>query len=116
MNADLTFNSIVFKKAWDNQDESLRQSTARGVNTPDKMSIKTQSYVDCTTKVAGRRYTLRVDRFDVDANLQQIVTSAYVVIAVPVTATSTQLTNVVTTFKAAIADADLVTNVLNDEK
>jgi hypothetical protein len=66
--------------------------------------------------VAGKRFTIRVDRHDIDANLQKIITSAYCVIAVPETVTSTQLTTTVATFKAAIADADLITAVLNDEK
>lgn len=116
MNADLTFNTIVFKKAWDLKDESLRQSTTRGVNTPDKLILKSQDYVDATTKVAGRRYTGRVDRIDVDANLAEIQTSAYFVIAVPKTATQAQVDNVIATFKAAVADATLIGAVLNNEK
>lgn len=116
MDADLTFNTIVFKKAWDLKDESLRQSTTRAVNTPDKLIIKSQDYVDSVTKVAGRRFTGRIDRIDVDANLAEINTSAYFVIAVPKTATGAQITNVITSFKALVADADFITDVLNDEK
>jgi hypothetical protein len=117
MNADLTFNTIVFKKSWDDPDKgSLRRSTARAINTPDDMSIKSQSYVDTTTKVAGTRYTARIDRHDIDANGQKIITSAYLVIAVPETASSAQVTDVVTTFKAVVADANYITNVLNNEK
>lgn len=116
MNADLTFNTIVFKKTYDLKEESQRQSTARGVNTPDQLIIKSQDYVDSATKVAGRRYTGRVDRVDVDANLQSITTSAYFVIAVPATATQAQLDNVIATFKAVVADANFVVNVLNNEK
>jgi hypothetical protein len=62
MNADLTFNSVVLKKTFDTKDESQRQSTTRGVNTPDLLIIKSQDYVDSVTKVAGRRFTGRVDR------------------------------------------------------
>lgn len=116
MNADLTFNTIVFKKTFDTKELSERQSTARGVNTPDKLIIKSQSFVDSATKVAGVRYTGRVDRHDIDANLQKIVTSAYFVVAVPETATQAQLDNVIATFKAAVADANLVVNILNNEK
>jgi len=116
MNADLTFNTIVFKKSYDLKEESLRQSTTRSVNTPDKLIIKSQSYVDSATKVAGNRYTGRIDREDIDANLQKIVTSAYFVIAVPSTATQAQVDNVVATFKAVVADASFVVNVLNNEK
>lgn len=116
MNADLTFNSIVFKKSYDLADESKRQSVARAINTPDQLFIRTQDYVDSATKVPGRRYTGRVDRVDIDANLQSITTSAYFVIAVPKTATQAQLDNVVATFKAVVADASFIVNVLNDEK
>lgn len=116
MNADLTFNSVVFKKSYDTKDESLRQSTTRAVTTPDQLIIKSQDYVDSSTKVPGRRYTVRVDRVDTDASLQRIVSSAYLVIAVPSTVTQAQLDVVVATFKAAVADASLIANVLNNEK
>jgi len=116
MNADLTFNSVVFKKTFDVKDESQRQSTARGVTTPDQLIIKSQDYVDSATKVAGRRFTGRIDRTDIDANLQKILTSAYFVIAVPGTVTQAQLDVVVATFKAAVADASLVAAILNNEK
>lgn len=116
MNADLTFNTIVFKKSFDAKDESERRSTARGINTPDIMSIKSQPYVDSATKVAGNRYTGRIDRVTIDANLQAITTSMYFVIAVPSTAVSADTTDVVTTFKAVVADANFIANVLNNEK
>jgi hypothetical protein len=116
MNADLTFNSVVFKKTFDLKDESQRQSTTRGVNTPDLLIIKSQDYVDSVTKVAGKRYTGRFDRHDIDATLQKIVSSAYFVIAVPGTVTQAQLDVVVATFKAGVADANLVVNILNNEK
>jgi hypothetical protein len=116
MNADLTFNTIVFKKSYDLKEESLRQSTARAINTPDKLVIKSQSYVDSATKVAGTRFTGRVDRDDIDANLQKITTSMYFVVAVPSTAAQASVDNVVATFKAVVADANFVVNVLNNEK
>jgi hypothetical protein len=116
MNADLTFNTIVFKKSYDLKEESLRQSITRGVNTPDKLIIRSQDYVDSASKVAGQRFTGRVDRVDVDANLQSITTSAYFVIAVPSTATQAQLDNVVATFKAIVADANFIVNVTGGEK
>lgn len=116
MNADLTFNTIVFKKSFDEKDGSERRSTARGVNTPDVLIIKSQDYVDSATKVAGRRYTGRVDRTTIDANLQSITTSCYFVFAVPGTAVSADVTDVTTTFKAIVADASFMANVLNNEK
>lgn len=116
MNADLTFNTIVFKKSFDENGGSERASSARGINTPDKLLIKTQDYVDSATKVPGKRFTGRVDRYDIDANLQGINTSMYFVIAVPSTATQAQVDNVVATFKAVVADATFIVGVLNNEK
>jgi hypothetical protein len=116
MNADLTFNSIVFKKSFDEKDGSERRSIARAINTPDLLIIKSQDYVDSATKVAGKRYTGRVDRVDIDANLQSITTSMYFVIAVPSTAAQAAVDAVVATFKAVVADANFVANVLNNEK
>jgi hypothetical protein len=116
MNADLTFNTIVFKKSFDEKEGSERQSIARAINTPDKLIIKSQDYVDSASKVAGRRYTGRVDRVDIDANLTSITTSCYFVFAVPTTATQAAVDNVVATFKAVVADANFMVNVLNNEK
>jgi hypothetical protein len=116
MNADLTFNSIVFKKSFDEKDGSERRSIARAINTPDLLIIKSQDYVDSATKVAGKRYTGRVDRVDIDANLQSITTSMYFVIAVPSTAAQAAVDAVVASFKAVVADANFVANVLNNEK
>lgn len=116
MNADLTFNTIVFKKSYDSKDESARQSATRAVNTPDILVIRSQDYVDSSTKVSGRRYTVRVDRVNIDANGEKYVTSAYFVIAVPSLAVSSDITTIVATFKAAVADANLITDVLNNEK
>lgn len=116
MGADLTVNTIVFKKSYDEENKSLRQSTARGVNTPDRLVIQSQPYVDSTTKVAGTRYTGRIDRVDIDANLVEINTSAYFVIAIPKTSPQASIDNVVATFKAMVASATIITEVLNGEK
>jgi len=115
MNADLTFNTIVFKKSFDLKGESERKSIARGINSPDKLIIKSQDYVDSATKVPGKRFTVRVDRVDVLADLSTIVTSMYFVLAVPSTATQAYVDNVVATFKAAVADATLIPAVENGE-
>jgi hypothetical protein len=116
MTADLTFNTIVFKKSWDNQDGSERRSTTRGINTPDVLSIKRQDAVQAKNKMAMKRYLVRVDRVDIDSTTGvSYTTSMYLVAEVPASATSTQVTDVVTTFKAAVADADLIAGVLNNE-
>lgn len=116
MNADLTFNSVVFKKQYDNKEESQRQSIARGINTPDQLIIRSTNYVDSVTKVPGQRFLLRFDRQDIDANLQKIISSAYLVVAVPSTVTQAQLDVLVATLKAGVADANLVADVLAGQK
>jgi len=116
MNADLTFNTIVFKKSFDSEDGSERRSTTRGINTPDVMSIKRQDAVQAKSKEPMKRYLVRVDRSDLNAVTGvTYVTSAYAVVEVPQSATSAQVTDVVTTFKAAVADANLIANILNSE-
>jgi hypothetical protein len=115
MNSDLTFNTIVFKKSFDLKGESERQSIARGINTPDKLIVKGQDYVDSNTGVSGRRYTGRVDRYDMDASLKKICTSMYFVLAIPSTATQAQVDNVIATFKAVVADATFIVGVENNE-
>lgn len=117
MTADLTFNSIVFKKAWDNQTESLRRSTTRGINTPDDLQVRSQSYVDSTTKIAGTRYNGTITRVALDGTTGlPYRTQFYFVLAVPGNAVAGDITAITATFKAAVADADLIAAVLNGEK
>jgi len=117
MNADLTINTIVFAKSFDEKEGSTRTSTARGINTPDLMVIKRQDTVEGKNKVATKRYLVRFDRVTIDDNLQSITTSAYMVIVVPSTAEQADVDNVVATIKAFAATSapSLVTQVLNSE-
>lgn len=116
MDADQTYNSVVFKKTFDSKEESQRQSTTRGVTTPDVMTIRSQDYIDSKTKVSGRRFTCRIDRHDIDANNAPIISSAYFVIAVPSTVVQANLDVLVATFRAVVADADHIEDILNNEK
>jgi hypothetical protein len=117
MNADLTFNSIVFEKSFDEKDGSERRSSARGINIPDILSIKSQDYVDSETKVPGRRFTGRVDRVNVDSVTgQRYVVSFYFVCAIPQLAVTGDLTALNATFKAAVADANFIADIQNNEK
>jgi hypothetical protein len=111
-----TINSVVFTLSYKDKNESLRQSSARGINTPDQMIVRSQPYTDSVTKVPGTRYVLRFDRHDLDANLAKIISSAYVVFQVPSTVTTVQHDVLVATLKAGIAHADYVAGVLNNEK
>lgn len=116
MNADLTFNTIVFKKSYDLEGKSLRRSITRGINTPDDLVIQSVETVDSKTKSPMQRFNGRVDRYDIDAGLLKIKSSAYFVIEVPSTASQAQIDNVVATFKAVVADANFVVDVLAGQK
>lgn len=117
MNADLTINTIVFAKSFDEKDGSERRSTARGINTADLLTIKRQDAVDSKTKIANKRYLVRIDRETIDANLRKIITSAYFVVVVPVTAVQADVDNVIATFRALVASTspNYITQVLNSE-
>lgn len=117
MNADLTINSIVFRRLFDDKAESLRRSTTRGINLPDEMSVKTSAYTESSTKVPGNRYTLRFDRVIRSADgLKKANVAAYVVLLVPEIAESTDVSSVVSTLRAAVATEGLVEGVLNGER
>lgn len=118
MDRDLTINSIAFKFSHDAEDKGVRQSKTRGVNTPDVMTIMSQDAVNSKTKVPERRHVLRFDRYTIDANNVQIITSAYLVLVVPETATSTDTDAVIATFRDCVADTspDYLAAVLNEEK
>jgi len=116
MNADLTFNSIVFKKSFDEKDGSERRSTARGINTPDIMTIRSQDMVDSATKSPGRRYTLSTDRVTLDSESKPVMNRIYTVIQLDSRAVSGDLTALLATHRAAVADADLLGAIVNNEK
>jgi hypothetical protein len=116
MNADLTFNTIVFAKQWDNQSGSSRQSTARGINTPDMLIIKHQDAIQGENKLPMKRHLTRIERHSVDAaDAVPYLVSFYVVAEISERATSTDVSTALATFKAAVADADLLTKVNNGE-
>lgn len=114
MDADLTFNTIVFEKAWDNQTGSERRSSTRGVNTPDILSVKHQDAVQSINKLPMKRHLLRIDRHSVDAaDSTKYLVSLYCVVEVSERAVSSDVTTAVATFKAAVADADVLTDIIN---
>lgn len=117
MNADITLNSIVFKRSYDDKSGSLRRDTSRGLNLPQDLSIKSSTYVDSATKVAGQRFVVRIDRSLVGvADGRKAVASAYVVLAFPENADQTDVVSVLATFRATIAAEGLIEGVLNFER
>jgi len=118
MNADITLNTIAFKKSFDSSNGSERRSSARGVNTPDILSIRRQDATDSKTKTAQKRYNLRIDRTDETTEGVKYTTSAYAVIVIPEQASQAQIDNVIATFRAAVAASspeDIVVGMLNGE-
>jgi len=121
MNADITENSITFAKTFDDRSGSERRSTARGVNTADLLIVKHQDAMDNVNKVATKRHLLRIDREDIDSITgEKYVTSFYATAVIPVNATSTQVDDVLATFRAVVANVTSGTNylaqLLNDER
>lgn len=116
MNADQTYNSIVFKKSYDNKDESVRQSIIRGMNTPDILTIKSQNYTDSKTKISGRRHVVRLDRTDMNGGATaQTNAAVYVVLQVP-SDYPDEMSTLLTTFRALVASSGTLEAVLNEEK
>jgi hypothetical protein len=115
MNADLTYNSVAFKKQFDENGSSLRQSTTRGLDIPDRLVVKHQPYVDPVTKIAGTRHIAEFQRTSFDAENVHYVSKFSFTMSVPSIETSAPFAVLVATFKAAVADADLIPAVLNGE-
>lgn len=118
MNADLTINTIVFAKSFDEKDGSERRSTARGVNTADILTIKRQNATDSQTKLAQKRFLIRTDREDINAvDGTKYTTSAYTVIVVSERSKQTDIDTVVATHRALVASTspNYITQVLNNE-
>jgi len=118
MDHDITLNSIAFKLTFNERAGSERQSTTRGVNTPDLMVIKHQDARDNTYKVDTKRHLLRIDRVDQDSEGLAYATSAYLVVVVPEKATTAQVDDVIATMRAAVASTtpDYLEQLLNNER
>jgi len=85
MDNNLTVSTLAFNLRFsDKQAGSERVETSRGVNLPEIMTIRHESYVDSKTKVPGRRSVLRFDRhleFSGERGISPV--SAYLVVQVP---------------------------------
>lgn len=115
MNADQTYNSIAFKKSWDKPGSSERRASARGASIPDIMTVGNQGYVDSATKVAGKRYRVGFDYYELDSASRIIKSSAYVVITVAESASAGALTSNLATLRALVAASGILEAVVNGE-
>lgn len=119
MDTNITYNSIVFTKSYDNETGSRRQSNARSVSTPDVFSIKHMDTVDSETKTPNRRHTLRFDQYNVDADGVVFKNDAYLVIDVSAKSSTAQVNSLVATVRAAIAETtagkDMIAGAVNNE-
>jgi hypothetical protein len=118
MDQDLTFNSIVFKKLFDENGRSVRQSIARGVNTPDILTIQHQNYVDSVTKVPGRRHAVRFDQHHVDGEGKKYIISSYHIFQIPELASTEQIAASYNTSFGGFTSGGgdfLLESVVNDE-
>lgn len=85
MDQNLTVSTLAFNQIFSDQVAgSMRREISRGVNLPEEMTIKHQTYTDSKTKVKGTRSVLRFDRYVASAlNGQPIPVSAYLVVTTP---------------------------------
>lgn len=117
MSPDLTVNSIVYKLNYADKGESLRQSTSRGVNLPDQLTIRSRAYTDAETKVPGVEYNVRLGRVHLNALGTGNSNPSYgITIRVPSDVEANNAATLKATFRALIADVAFIEAVMNGEK
>lgn len=117
MNDTLTFNTIAFERAGFPINGSLRSSSARGIFTPDKLIIWEQAYTDPETKIPGKQVQARFDRWATNSVTGKLYRqSIWVVSQISNESVAADDTALNATFKAAIADANFLTDLQNSEK
>lgn len=119
MDSTLTYNTVAFSKSYDNEMGSKRQSNARGISTPDVLSVKHMDIVDNETKVAGRRHTVRFDQYQLDSESAPYKNDVYLVVDVSSKATTAEINLLIADLRSAIANTtagqDILAGVLNNE-
>jgi len=58
MDSNLTISTLAFTGSYSDQSGSLRREVSRGLNLPETMRIKHQTYVDSVTKRQGNQSAL----------------------------------------------------------
>lgn len=83
MNPALTLSTLTFNQSFSDKSGSERREVSRGVNLPEVLTIKHQSYVDSATKMPGTRSVVRLDRHVAITDGRIVPVSAYLVVTVP---------------------------------
>lgn len=117
MDNDQTYNAIAFEYAGPTSDGGIkRQSVARALNKPDVMITRNQDARDSVTDVATKRANLRYEYWNVDsASGKRYRVVASVVLEVPELAVTADLTATLATFRAMMADADLLEDLAHQQ-
>lgn len=115
MNADQTYNSIAFKKAWDKPGQSERRASARGAAIPDIMSVQNSRFVDGLTKEPCTRYRVGVDYYELNSESKLIRSSASTTITVAESSSAGALTSNLATIRAIVAASGILEAVVNGE-
>lgn len=84
MNANLTVGSLSFVQQYSEKSGSLRREISRGPALPTELKIAHAPYVDSSTKKAGTRSLLRIDRHQALSDGTIAPVSAYVVVTRPI--------------------------------
>lgn len=120
MNATITENSISFVKTFDSKEGSERQSNARGLNTPDLLTIKHQDAKDNVYGGKTKRRMLRIDRISEDADGDKYATSGYIVLVTDERSTTTDSDDVLATLRAIVGNTtsgtEYLEQLLNNER
>lgn len=58
MDANLTISSLVFAQQYSDKTGSMRREVSRGLNLPETMQVKHQTYTDSVTKRPGTQSAL----------------------------------------------------------
>lgn len=58
MNSNLTIDTLTFTQSYSDKSGSLRREVSRGINLPENMQVKHQSYIDSVTKRPGNQSVL----------------------------------------------------------
>jgi len=120
MNVTVTYNAIAFVKQFDDAVGSTRQSIARGINTPDILTIKHSTFTDSGTKVGVTRHMVRFDQVNVDGEDTLFKNDVYLVLDISDKASTAQIAALLATFRAAVANVtagdDILAAIQNGER
>jgi len=116
MDTNLTVDTVVYTKVFDDASGSVRRNTALGLQSPRTLTIKHQETVDSKTKEPKVRSLVRFD-FSQTTGTPAIrsTDSVQVVLEIPESSTPARMQEVIDGAVAFLGTSGLVTSILNRE-